>query len=128
MNNPKVFLRVVAVYYFGFAFICTFYPKLMELFQTPLGLASNSAFANHVWFHGGLDIFSLVLLIASLSIGNISARTIKTISAVLLFPAFATFYSYFSTDYWTPLFLGIGIVCIILSIWGVWLAGRLKDS
>ena len=114
-----------AAYWLGFGLITTFYPRLMDLFQTPEGVAAKTVFSDHVWFHGGLDIISFSILLLFLSRERVSSRMLRGTSLATLMPVLAIGYSYLATPFWTPLFLVAGGGCLAFSVWGFALAAKL---
>ena len=83
----------MGMYWLGFGLITTFYPPLMDLFQTETGIAAKSDFSNHVWMHGGLDIIAFCVLLFGLSRSAVSASLIKAVAVAALMPTIAIFYS-----------------------------------
>ena len=114
-----------AVYWLGFGLITTFYPRLMDLFQTAEGVQANTAFSDHVWFHGGLDIISFSIILMFMSRENVSAAMLRGTGLAALMPVIAIGYSYVATPYWSPLFLVAGAGCLAFAIWGFVLSGKM---
>jgi len=118
----------MGLYWLVFGLITTFYPKLMDTFQTEAGIESRSAFSNNVWMHGGLDIISVCILLFTLSRDAVNRRILIAVALVALMPAVAIIYSFIATPYWNGLFIGAGLGCLAFVIWGFVLAGRMKRA
>jgi hypothetical protein len=120
------YLRAMAAYWLIFGLITTFYPALMDLFQTTEGIAAKTAFSDHVWMHGGLDILSVSILVFALSLApaSISALMLRAAGLAALMPAIAIAISLLATPYWNPLFVVAGLGCLAFAVGGVVLAGR----
>jgi predicted acyltransferase len=116
----------MGIYWLGFGLITSFYPALMDLFQTDFGIESKTSFSDHVWFHGGLDILAFCVLLFALSSENLSKRMVQAVAIAALLPAFAIFYSVAATPFWTLLFVGSGVGCLAFSIWGFSLARKME--
>jgi hypothetical protein len=58
----KLYFTCMALYWFIFGLITAFYPKLMDLFQTEIGINAKTAYSDHVWRHDGFDILGLSVL------------------------------------------------------------------
>jgi len=124
----KLYLTCMGLYWLVFGLITTFYPKLMDTFQTEAGIESRSAFSNNVWMHGGLDIISVCILLFTLSRDAVNRRILIAVALVALMPAVAIIYSFIATPYWNGLFIGAGLGCLAFVIWGFVLAGRMKRA
>jgi hypothetical protein len=129
MNKPstqasKLYLTCMAAYWLVFGLITTFYPALMDLFQTDEGVNAKTPFSNHVWFHGGLDIISLCVLLFALSRESVSRNVLRAAALAALMPTIAIGYSLVGTPYWNALFIVAGVGCLAFVIWGFMLAGR----
>ena len=110
-------LLAMAAYWLVFGLITTFYPALMDLFQTSEGVAAKTAFSNHVWMHGGLDILSVCVLLVALSTTRMTATTLRAVGVAALMPTIAIFWSLVATPYWNPLFIVAGAGCAGRSVW-----------
>jgi len=126
MNNNKVYFISMAVFWFIFGLITTFYPALMNLFQTETGINSITAYSNHVWLHDGLDILSISVLFFAISRGTVSRNIIQAAAVVALLVTIGITYSLLTTPYWNMLFLVPGLSCLAFSIWGFKLASVSK--
>lgn len=122
----RVYFTSMAAYWVVFGLITAFYPGLMDLFQTAGGVMAKTSFSNHVWFHGGFDIFAFCVLLFFLARENVSARMLRAAGLAALMPTFAIGYSYFATPYWTSLFLVAGAGCLAFVIWGFVLATNVE--
>ena len=120
----RTYLVSMAAYWFVFGLITTFYPKLMDLFQTEEGINAKSVFSDHVWFHGGLDIIALCIVLLALSREAVSKNMLKAAALAALMPTIAIGYSLVSTLYWNPMFIVAGVGCLAFVIWGLMLAGK----
>lgn len=120
------YLRAMAAYWLIFGLITTFYPALMDLFQTTKGVAAKTAFSDHVWMHGGLDILSVSILVFALSLApaSINALMLRAAGLAALMPAIAIAASLLATPYWNPLFVVAGLGCLAFAVGGFVLAGR----
>ncbi len=67
LADPRTYFLSMGAYWPLFGLITTFYVRIMDLFQTSEGVAAKTAFSTHVWFHGGLDILALCVLLFALS-------------------------------------------------------------
>ena len=126
-NWAKVYLVAMSIFYLGFGMITLFYPKMMQMFQSPEGIAAGSSFANNIWMHEGLDILSVALILFVLSRNAVTPAILRTAAIVALMPFIAIVYSYFATPFWTALFFGPAVFCLIFSGWGFVLAAQKKD-
>jgi hypothetical protein len=54
MVNTKVYLRVMGIYWLGFGLITSFYPALMDLFQTDFGIESKTSFWTMLFVRSGV--------------------------------------------------------------------------
>jgi nitrate reductase NapE component len=100
----------------------------MDLFQTSEGLAANTAFSNHVWFHGGLDILSLCVLLLALSTQPPSRTMLRAAAVAALGPTIAIAWSLVATSWWNPLFAVAGLGCFGFAVWGLLLSNRVSKS
>ena len=128
-NATRVYLICLMLFWLVFGLITTFDPPLMDLFQTPAGVAAKTAFSDLVWRHDGLDIIAVcILLFALLQQKAISAGMIRATAFATLMPAIAIAYSLLATPYWNVLFTGAGAACLAFVIWGFILAGGKTDA
>jgi len=126
MNNTKVYFLSMAAFWFIFGLITTFYPALMNLFQTEAGINSITAYSNHVWLHDGLDILSISVLLFAISRETVGRNILLAAAIVALLVTIGITYSLLTTPYWNLLFLVPGLSCLAFSIWGFRLAGKSK--
>ena len=125
VKNSRAYLISMAAYWFVFGLITTFYPKLMDLFQTEAGVSAKTPFSDHVWSHDGFDIIALVVVLFALSReAVISSRMLRASAVAALLPTVAIGYSFFATPYWSPLFLVPWFGCLAFAVWGFVLARR----
>ena len=89
LADPRTYFLLMGAYWLLFGLITTFYVRIMDLFQTSEGLAANTAFSNHVWFHGGLDILSLCVLLLALSTQPPSRTMLRAAAVAALGPTIA---------------------------------------
>lgn len=122
----KVYFLAMAAFWFIFGLITTFYPALMNLFQTEAGISAITDYSIHVWFHDGLDIISISVLLFALSRETVSRFTIQAAAVVALLVAFGIANSLLTTPYWNMMFLVPGVSCLAFSIWGFMLASRTR--
>lgn len=125
-NPTRSYFLLMAAYWFVFGMITTFYPPLMDLFQTGAGVAAGTAFSDHVWMHGGLDILALVAVLVALSFEQQGRRVLLGAAIAASMPTLAILYSLVATPYWNPLFIVAGLGTLALAVWGVVLANLAK--
>ena len=53
-NPAKVYFIAMSAFWLVFGLITTFYPALMNLFQTQTGINSVTSYSDHIWRHDGL--------------------------------------------------------------------------
>jgi hypothetical protein len=126
--NARTLLLAMAAYWLVFGLITTFYPPLMDLFQTPDGVAAKTAFSNHVWMHGGLDILSVCVLLVALSRTPMTATTLRAVGVAALMPTIAISWSLVATPYWNPLFIVAGAGCAAFCVGAFVMAGRVGSN
>ena len=127
MSRGVVYFRSLAGFYAVFGLITTFYPRLMQLFMTDEGVDATSTFSNQVWFHGGLDILSITLLLFVISQLPIRALTVRAAAIVALMPTAAILYTFLATPFWSALFLVPGAAALAFAVYGFVLAGSLDE-
>jgi hypothetical protein len=115
----------MAAFWLPFGLITTFKPDLMDLFQTAEGVAAKTAYSNHVWMHGGLDILSVCVLVFAVSRLSPTAATLRLVGIAALMPVLAIAYSLMATPYWNSLFIVAGVGCLSFSVGAFVVAGRL---
>ena len=124
-KSAKLYLVCMSVFWFIFGLITTFYPKLMDMFQTEEGINAKTAFSNHVWSHDGLDIISFCIVLFALSRETVSKNLLRAVAIAALMPTIGIVYGLITTPYWNNLFIGAGLGCFAFVIWGFVLAGRM---
>jgi hypothetical protein len=125
--EPRTYFLSMGVYWLIFGLITTFYVPLMDLFQTPQGIAAKTAFSNHVWLHGGLDILSLCVLLFALSTQPPSRTILRATAVAALGPTVAITWSLVATSWWNPLFTVAGLGCFSFAVWGFLLSNRVGE-
>jgi hypothetical protein len=100
----------------------------MDLFQTDEGVAAKTAFSNHVWFHGGLDILALCVLLFALSTQPPSRTMLRAAVLAALGPTIAITLSLVATSWWYPLFAVAGLGCFSFAVWGFLLSNQVGES
>ena len=126
-KSTKVYLLAMGIFYLIFGLITIFYPKLMQMFQTPIGVSANTSFSDNIWIHEGFDILSVTLLLIVLAGYAVTPRILRVIALVAMMPAIAIIYSYVDTPFWSMLFFVPMVSCLGFAVWGFILAGRIKE-
>jgi len=121
-NPAKVYFIAMAAFWFAFGIITTFYPQLMNMFQTQTGISSVTTYSDHIWRHDGLDILSISVLLLALSRQAASRNMLIAAAVVGLLVTIAIISSLLTTSYWNMLFLVPGISCFAFAVWGFTLA------
>ena len=122
--EPRTYFLSMGVFWLIFGLITTFYPPLMDLFQTPEGVAAKTAYSNHVWRHDGLDILSLCVLVFALSTQPPSRTMLRAAALAALGPLIGIAWSLLATNWWSPLFVVPGLACLGFAVWGFLLSNR----
>jgi len=122
----KIYLTAMAAFWFIFGIITTFFPALMNLFQTETGISAVTTYSDHIWRHDGLDIIAISVLLYTLSRETVSRNIIRAVAVVALLVTFAIISSLLTTPYWSMLFLVPGLSCFAFAIWGFMLANKTK--
>lgn len=125
LAEARTFLSSMAVYWLVFGLITTFYPSLMDLFQTPEGVAAKTPFSAHVWFHGGLDILSVCVLLFALATLPPNRTMLRAAAIAALGPTLAIAWSLAATPWWNSLFAVAGLGCLGFAVWGFLLSSRI---
>jgi hypothetical protein len=123
-STPTTYFRSMAAFWLVFALITTFYPRMMQMFMTPDGIAASTAFSDNVWLHDGLDILSVCVLLFALSTVPATKITLRLAAIVGLLPLAAIAYTLWTTPFMTPLILVPGLGCFAFAIWGFMLSAR----
>ena len=126
--KSRQFFLVMSAFWLVFGLGTAFYPRMMQLFMTPEGIAASTAFSDQVWLHGGFDIISVSVLLLALSTVPANANILKLAAAVALLPTAAIIYTLVSTPYWAPLFIVPGVCCAAFSLWGLVLASKAPNT
>ena len=125
-NPTKVYFIAMAAFWFVFGLITTFYPALMNMFQTESGIGAVTNYSDHVWRHDGFDIIAISVLLFALSREKVSRNMLRAATAVALLVTIAIISSILTTPYWNMLFLVPGLSCFAFAIWGFMLAAKMK--
>jgi hypothetical protein len=128
MNNPKIYFLAMAAFWFVFGLITTFYPTLMNLFQTEAGINAVTIYSDHVWRHDGFDIISISVLLFALSRETASRNLLRAAAVVASLVTIAIASSILTTPYWNMLFLVPGLSCFAFAVWGFVLATKATDK
>jgi hypothetical protein len=123
-SSHRRYFTAMAIFWLAFGLGTTFYPRMMQLFMTPAGISASTAFSDQVWFHEGLDILSVCLLLVALSTVQTTKTTLRLAATVGLMPTAAIVYTLVATPFWTPLFLVPGLGCLGFAVYGFMLARR----
>ena len=103
--NTKLYFIAMAAFWFIFGVITTFYPALMNLFQTETGISAVTTYSDHVWRHDGFDILAISVLLLALSGETVSRNILRAAAIVALLVTVAIASSLITTPYWNLLFL-----------------------
>ena len=123
-NTTKVYFIAMAAFWFIFGMITTFYPALMNMFQTDDGISAVTTYSDHIWRHDGLDIIAISVLLFALSRETASRNMLQAAAVVALLVTTAIISSLLTTPYWNMLFLVPGLSCFAFAVWGFMLAAR----
>jgi hypothetical protein len=123
-NPTRVYFIAMAAFWLVFGLITTFYPALMNLFQTETGINAVTTYSDHVWRHDGLDIIAISVLLFALSRETVSRNILRATTIVALLVTIAIISSILTTPYWNMLFLVPGLSCIGFAVWGFMLAAK----
>jgi nitrate reductase NapE component len=126
--EPRTYFLSMGAYWLVFGLITTFYVSIMNLFQSAEGVAAKTAFSNHVWFHGGLDILALCVVLFALSTLPPSRTMLRAAAVAALGPTIAITWSLVATSWWNPLFAVAGIGCFAFAVWGFLLSNRVGKA
>ena len=125
-NTTKVYFIAMAAFWFIFGLITTFYPAIMNMFQTETGINAVTGYSDHIWRHDGFDILAISVLLFALSREKASRNILRATAVVALLVTIAIISSILSTPYWNMLFLVPGLSCFAFVIWGFMLAAKTK--
>jgi hypothetical protein len=124
MSTHRRFFVSMGAFWLLFGLGTTFYPRMMDMFMSPEGVAASTPFSDNVWLHDGLDILSVSILLFALSAVPATKATLRAAAIVGLLPTAAVIYSLATTTYMTPLILGPAAGCFAFSVWGFLLAQK----
>ena len=125
-NPTKIYFIAMAAFWFVFGVITTFYPALMNMFQTETGISAVTIYSDHVWRHDGFDIIAISVLLFALSREAVSRNILRAATVVALLVTIAIISSILTTPYWNMLFLVPGLGCFTFAVWGFMLAARAR--
>jgi hypothetical protein len=123
-NTTKIYFIAMAAFWFIFGLITSFFPVLMNMFQTEAGISSVTTYSDHVWRHDGFDIIAISVLLFALSRETVSRNMLRAAAIVALIVTVAIMSSLLTTPYWNMLFLVPGVSCFAFTVWGFMLAGK----
>src|SRR6187399_1077607 len=75
-NPTKIYFIAMAAFWLVFGLITTFYPALMNMFQTETGISAVTTYSDHIWRHDGFDIIAISVLLFALSRETVSRNII----------------------------------------------------
>ncbi len=125
-NPTKIYFIAMAAFWLVFGLITTFYPALMNIFQTETGISAVTTYSNHIWRHDGFDIIAISVLLCALSRETVSRNMLIAAASVALLVTIAIISSLLTTPYWNMLFLVPGVSCFAFVVWGFMLAAKAK--
>ena len=125
-NPAKVYFFSMGIFWIIFGLITTFYPPLMNLFQTETGISAVTSYSDHIWRHDGFDIIAISVLLFALSRESTSRNMLRAAAVVALLVTIAIMSSLLTTSYWNMLFLVPGLSCFAFAVWGFILASKIK--
>ena len=125
-NPSKLYFISMGIFWLVFGLITTFYPALMNLFQTETGISAVTSYSDHIWRHDGFDIIAISVILFALSRESASPNMLRAAAIVALLVTMAIMYSLLSTSYWNMLFLVPGLSCLAFAVWGFMLASKIK--
>ena len=125
-NPTKIYFISMAAFWLVFGLITTFYPALMNMFQTETGISAVTTYSDHIWRHDGFDIIAISVLLFALSRETVSRNILIAAASVAMLATIAIISSILSTPYWNMLFLVPGLSCFAFVVWGFMLAAKTK--
>jgi len=125
-NPTKIYFSAMAAFWLIFGLITTFYPALMNMFQTETGINAVTNYSDHIWRHDGFDIIAISVLLFALSRETVSRNMLRAAAIVALLVTIAILSSILSTPYWNMLFLVPGLSCLAFAVWGFMLAAKTR--
>jgi hypothetical protein len=123
-NTTRIYFMSMAAFWFIFGLITSFFPALMNMFQTETGISSVTTYSDHVWRHDGFDIIAISVLLFALSRETVSRNMLRAAAIVAVLVTVAIMSSLLTTPYWNMLFLVPGVSCFAFAVWGFMLAGK----
>jgi hypothetical protein len=123
-NTTKIYFMAMAAFWLIFGLITTFYPALMNMFQTETGINAVTAYSDHIWRHDGFDIIAISVLLFALSRETVSRNMLRAAAIVAVLVTTAIISSLLTTPYWNMLFLVPGLSCFAFAVWGFMLAAK----
>ena len=125
-NPTRVYFIAMALFWLVFGLITTFYPALMNMFQTETGIGAVTIYSDHIWRHDGFDIIAISVLLFALSGETVSRNILRAATVVALLVTIAIISSLLTTPYWNMLFLVPGVSCFAFAVWRFMLAAKIK--
>lgn len=126
MRSPyRTFLLSMGCFWLIFGLGGVLYPKMLQMFMTPDGVAASTAFSDHVWLHDGLDIISVCLLLFALTHVPPNRIALQAAALVAVLPSVGMIYGLLGTPFWSPLFLVPGAACLAFGVYGFALSRRI---
>ena len=125
-NQTKIYFIAMGAFWLVFGMITTFYPALMNMFQTETGTSAVTTYSDHIWRHDGFDIIAISVLLFALSRETVSRNMLRAATVVALLVTIAIISSLLTTSYWNMLFLVPGVSCFAFAVWGFMLAAKIK--
>jgi hypothetical protein len=125
-HGTKIYFISMAAFWFIFGLITTFFPALMNMFQTETGINAVTDYSNHIWMHDGFDIISISVLLFAVTRETISRNMVRAAAIVATLVTIGISCSLLTTPYWNMLFLVPGLSCFAFAVWGFMLAAKTK--
>jgi len=126
MTSTKTYFLAMAAFWLIFGLITTFFPVLMNMFQTETGINAVTAYSDHIWRHDGFDIIAISVLLFALSRETASRNMLRAAAIVATLVTIAILSSLLTTPYWNMLFLVPGVSCFGFAVWGFMLVSKAK--
>jgi hypothetical protein len=126
LKSTKIYFIAMAAFWFVFGLITTFYPSLMNMFQTESGISAVTNYSDHIWRHDGFDIIAISVLLFALSRETASRNILRATAVAALLVTIAITTSLLTTPYWNMLFLVPGLSCFAFAVWGFMLSTKIK--
>ncbi|HMG92141.1 MAG TPA: hypothetical protein VK589_18925 [Chryseolinea sp.] len=126
-NTTNIYFIAMAAFWFIFGMVTTFYPPLMNMFQTETGISAVTTYSDHIWRHDGFDIIAISVLLFALSRETVSRNMLRAAAVVALLVTTAILSSLLTTPYWNMLFLVPGLSCFAFAVWGFMLAAKARS-